>query len=171
MKNYLKKLLVFVLAFTTIFSLSISHSIARMDEMMTDTVFVDSKEVWGPFIEAFGQNEKGTIFTSEGGICWEDSDKVSGNISLGVSFAGKVISISVGYQPGRIGSGSTKYYYKCPSHLYGRFVKLYIKRLYRISKYAVYNYNKYSGQKNKRFSRYMYVKKKISHHGKIMLAR
>ena len=139
-----------------------------MDEIVENWVASGSATTnWGPYKAAFSQNSQGHVLSSKGsGYYWADSNQTSGNWSAGVSFAGKTVSVSIGYQPGTKSSKSGGIFEMCPDSLIGKKTKLFCRRQYKVNRYAVYKKNKYDSGKGT-FSRYEYVPTKISAQTKV----
>jgi hypothetical protein len=118
---------------------------------------VGYKDKWSGYKPALDQPLKGTIFATKGsGFYWSDSKRTSGSVSLSVGIGGKTVSVSVGFQPGTVvrssGSFST-----IRNNQVNKRVKLYVKREYRITRFAVYTYKKYQGPKKAKFYKYQDV--------------
>lgn len=139
-----------------------------MDEIVENWVASGSATTnWGPYKAAFSQNSQGHILSSKGsGYYWADSSKTSGSWSASVSFSGKIVGVSIGYQPGTKTSASGGVFERCPDNLIGKKTKLFCRRQYKVNRYAVYRKNKYDPGKGT-FSRYEYVPTKISAQTKV----
>lgn len=123
------------------------------DEMML-LKEVGHKDVWTGYRQVPGQSLKGTIFRTKGsGFYWSDARKTNGTVSLSASIGGKVFSISVGFQPGTVVQASGKIA-KIRDNQVNKRVKLYVRREYRVTRYAVYTYKKYQGPSKAKFYKY-----------------
>ena len=103
---------------------------------------------------AFNQPAAGTIFPTKGsGFIWGDSTQSAGVFSLSLSIGGTIASVSLNYQPGTVTGNGVMVAIK--DSQIGKPVKLYCARKYSVTRYAVYQVNKYTGQKS--FLRYEHV--------------
>lgn len=140
-----------------------------MDEIVENWVADGSKtSEWGPYKPCFNQNTEGHVLSQKGsGYYWADSSKTSGTWSASVGIAGKTINFSVGYQPGekKTSGGVIEI---CPDNLIGKKTKLFCRRQYKVTRYAVYKKNKYESGKGT-FSRYEYVPTKAASQTKVAL--
>ena len=95
---------------------------------------------------AYDQPAGGTIFNSENsGFYWSDSSRSPGTWSLGISIAGKYLSVDVAYSPGVVSGSSGGVFVGISSTQVGKAIKLKVARNYKVQKYDVYRKPQYGG--------------------------
>lgn len=157
--KFLKYLLGILLSLFILFNMNVSALAKTPQPYMYGTVenWVASGTTttqWSPFKPSFNQASAHVFSSSGSGFFWGESSQSAGTWRVGVSIGGTDASVSIGYQPGSIASPSG-IFEPCPDSLIGKEVKLYCRRQYKVSRYAVYRKNKYDpGQGT--FSRYEY---------------
>lgn len=139
-----------------------------MDEIVENWVPSGSATTsWGPYKAAFSQDSQGHVLSTKGsGYYWADSSKISGTWSASVGFSVKVVSVSIGYQPGTKTSESGGTIEICPDNLIGKKTKLFCRRQYKVNRYSVYRKNKYDSGDGT-FVRYEYVPSRIASQTKV----
>lgn len=101
---------------------------------------------FSPYKNAYDQPAGGTIFNSENsGFYWSDSSRSPGTWSLGISIAGKYLSVDVAYSPGVVSGSSGGVFVGISSTQVGKAVKLKVARNYKVQRYDVYRKAQYGG--------------------------
>lgn len=163
--NTFKKMISFLICLT-VSLISILPVHARNDEVLEDWKYVGTGTAWCAYKEAFNQPPNGTIFQAAGSsFGWSDSSQTRGTGSISVSINGTFVSVGISYTPGKVG-GVTRNF-AVPSNLLHKRVKLYIRRQYKVVRYAVYKYNKYSGKSTEKFSHYHNEKTILTEQGQV----
>jgi len=159
MKKLLTAIITLCIAFISITPVSAGDIKPMTDEYIYYYVDVEDPVYtsWSKWVIPAGQPEGGQIFNSKSdGYWWVSTGGTNGTFTFSVSIAGELVSLSMAYNTGSTSQTTLGTFYAAT--IINKPVILKVSYKYKIQKYAIYRYSKYSGKSTARLVGYDYRK-------------